>query len=474
MAAIIKQIGPITYAMGALADILAATPPAGTQALASDIPDCRAVYTPAGWSGFLGTMTAAQFAALPTMNLSSSYSWVNSSTSALVMNGVSLIGSSTANPGNIMARGVANAFSSVIAKLQTNFANYLAGNADMVLAFAGESTTAGAGAVTPVVAGMNDRYWSWPQVFGRILTRYGLNVSYLGIPPSYIVGASDADGRWIPGAGWATYFEGSAMGACYRHAGTGADVSTLQYRGLDGIPWDTANVWTQGSPGFTAAGTIYAGGGNPVAWNNNNSTRVPLKFTCKADKCSADNVLTIAPAADSKESWWYAAELFDSTKGRRITIANLGVPGCSVDNWTNGSGTGIFGYDMINALHPDCAFLNFGGNESTAGRDAATYLGQLQTLITALTNVQSIALVPTTPRSTDAAKALVDQYIAGHSSLVPPSGVPLTDLKQLWYAPTGWRDKEIPFVSVAPYAPHLPAASYKAIGEMLGAAILNY
>jgi lysophospholipase L1-like esterase len=295
-----------------------------------------------------------------------------------------------------------------------------AGIADTKVLSVGDSTTAGIGSSgtqsgTPT---------SFPYQLASILGGYVPAAKGLGIPPSILSG--NPDSRWTAGAGWSVTTLGWGEGADYT-AAAGAS-GTLVYAD-PGVLADRFDVYFATNSGLGTF-TVQATGGSSVDQATAAAGGVG-KVTVSAGSAATSNAVTISGPTGGAvhilgiEPWLSTA--------RRVRVGNAGVGSSTTSKWV-ASATTFGGPGCIRAYQPDLTIISLGINDATTAVAPATYLANIQTLITAAQVSGDVIVIPPFP---SAAGALANQlaYEPVYEQALRTLRVPFFDLYARFWKP---------------------------------------
>jgi GDSL-like lipase/acylhydrolase family protein len=241
------------------------------------------------------------------------------------------------------------------------------GTSNARILFVGDSTTSGIGSTL---------YASYPNV-GSFPTRLaGLMNFYqapvansLAIPPSNF--AAYVDNRWTAGSGWSLANFGAANGATY--TGTNPGGNLVFTGGVNANRYYVYYLVNSGLGSITATAT----GGSPVVISEAGSIGIQRTLVSAAT-ASANNTLTMSC---SGACYVTAVEPYLSTASQ-VLVGNAGVASAATANWVaNPSSFG--GGPFIEAVAPDLCVISLGINDGGNSVATATYIANMQTLITA-------------------------------------------------------------------------------------------
>lgn len=280
------------------------------------------------------------------------------------------------------------------------------GSGDAKILVCGDSTVAGVGSSSSTVHNLN----SWPS---RLITL--LNQAGYAAAPGLTIPPKTSDTRWVLGAGWATqpYYGFSGKTSFKGTHPTGALVFGDSRASYD--RFDIYYLQFGSSGNFTATAT---GGATSTVVAHVNPAAIQ-KITVSAAAAATTNTVSIASSLGDLiivgiEPWLSTAS--------RIRVGNAGASGTRASEWAVvdqfGSAVAIAKYA------PDLTIFSLGINDAGSALSAATYLANMQTLITAA-RLSGDVIVLTMPPSSDATQsALEAAYVRGLYDL----GVPIIDV----------------------------------------------
>lgn len=310
--------------------------------------------------------------------------------------------------------GARNGFAAqVLPHWLRGLARVLSGTADAKLLCVGDSTTAGVGASGTGVGNVE----SYPT---QLVARLGSAipcVKGMGIPPTKL--AANADPRWTAGTGWTLQSFGAARNACY---GGAAQSGALVYADPE-VMADTFDVYYLTGAGLGAITVTATGGAGSTV--SGNGTYGVNKVTVAAAAAATTNSVSITYNTGGSV-YIVGVEPYLSTT-RKVRVANAGVGGSKTTDWVSNANN-LGGPGLIQAYAPDLTILSLGVNDTSTPVDVATYIANMQTIITAAQSSGDVILMPPFP-SQSAAGASLLSYEAQYAAAVRTAfGLPIADL----------------------------------------------
>lgn len=272
-----------------------------------------------------------------------------------------------------------------------------AGTRDAKVLCIGDSTTTGRGGSTDI-AGSFPQQKGWPARFGDRLHKWIVPTAPgLAIPKP---GASSqpSDSRWTPGTGW---FQSSlAVGFTNQQvnwdcAPGGGDLLFNDPR-IDADRFDIYYIvnTTAGSGTFTATAT---GGAPVVVPTGSQSARETRKVTVSAGINATTNIVSIHNSGASSNVFIVGIEPW-KVGVRKVRVGNAGVSGSTSGGWVAVESGGYEGWNslgFIKAYAPDLTIIDLGVNDAGNSVPTATFIANIQQLITAAQSVNSDILIKT-------------------------------------------------------------------------------
>lgn len=242
------------------------------------------------------------------------------------------------------------------------------GDGDMVVAFLGDSTTAGV--ELPYGIGCT-------QSTAQLLTQAGFPAA-LGAStakPAAEVAATDL--RWVAGAGWtqAVTVDGLGAAGAYFTGAIGA-AGQLTFTPSGGYSYTSFDVYGWGG------GTVQLqiDGGAPTAFVTTAGGITKQTITAAA---AANHVLQLGTVTGAPVNIMFIDAYNVNTP--RIRVANLGVPGAQASTMASTAGGALGSIASIQAYAPvvDAWVINLGINDSTHNIGAGAFLTNLAPVIAA-------------------------------------------------------------------------------------------
>ena len=352
-------------------------------------------------------------------------------------------GSSLNAAQNTAVAALFKAQSNLLPRYRAALAATAAGTADTIIAYAGDSTVAGAYSAGVTWAGC--RTLSPPVLLGNYLA------ANLGLPVSQDATFGQASGSTpqhaydprVTFTNWTGLNDGNVLGlggACFRD--DTAEVASVALQGAQTC--DTIKVvYLTNSSGATA--DVLADGVNVGNFNYTGSLALASStFTCMR---GVHNV-AIQRRVGAGFFLVFAIILSDSTT-RRVQVWNWGAGGTTINNWNDQSATYGIGYQGP-ALAPHLLLLQLGVNDAIGGTTTnANALTYYQNLIDLYRPTSDIVVVTPTPVAL--AQATLAQQRAIYTAvrtIAQQNGCPIIDNNALFGT----------YLSAAAAGYYLPAA----------------
>lgn len=307
--------------------------------------------------------------------------------------------------------------------------NVRSGSANARIMCVGDSTTYGVGSTGQTTGTHNYIQLSWPSQLSALFNAAGVNATWQSFvgdqgPPGSFVNMNGVDLRLTAGSGWGPSGETIGGSTITNNSTTNtlsfvpvANVDSFRIFYIDGAGSSFTYNIDGGSPvTVTQAGTGLL---KPVT-----STAVASigAHTLNVNRVSGTTTLT-------------AIEAFNSTISQ-VLIDNCGWSSSTSTNWNDPFGAGSPATAATwTSYAPDLVVVNLGINDWVAGTSAATYITNIQAIITAIKGGASCDIILMTPvptNTTNASIANQQSLITAMRSLAQANNLPLIDMWARW------------------------------------------
>ena len=323
------------------------------------------------------------------------------------------------------ASGWFNVNSTSLQKWRKAMANVRSGASRAKIVVVGDSTSAGSGAGTGGTLNQNGAFANgWVADFATLLNKYVATVfqSFWG-DQAVSVGYGTYDTRVTLGANWSQNTSGLG-GNMFKYT-TGA-VNNLTFTPT--AAFDTIVVWYMKISGDGTA-TINVDGGaslGTINFSNSSSILTSSTFTVAA----GTHTINIVPNNDATFFVVGVQTYVAGTKA--VDVFQTAVNGATAATFVGGASPWQSPL-ALEALAPDLTVIDLTINDSNNGTSLATYISNMQTLITDAKLSGDVLLVVGPPsNTTQATNGTLDQFIAALRGLAISNNVPLLDLKTRW------------------------------------------
>ena len=301
-------------------------------------------------------------------------------------------------------------------------ANMRNGVSDARILCVGDSTTLGYGTTLGSTFPTRGAY---PKVLANELAARGFPAAEgLGCPPSAV--ASNPDGRWTGTlTGWGL-LNGFGAGSAADYTNSTSTVGTLIY--TPSVNCDSFYIYslTNNLPNLSNI-LATATGGSQISVNGAAAPSTIRSTVASAASASTSNTLTMTASALLGVHCVGVEPFLSTTK--QILVGNAGVGGTTTVNWTGGASQTWNGLALINANAPDLTIISLGANDAGTAVSSATYLANIQSLITAAKVSGDVLLLPSIPAYENGGSAsYLAQYYTGLVALAALNNVPMADV----------------------------------------------
>lgn len=272
--------------------------------------------------------------------------------------------------------------------------------AQLIAAFIGESTTAGAWTANP---GVN----AWPQVLGQAIVRSGVIKTGTGPSPAY---TNTQDPRWTVGAGWSPF---SGQSNFMLATGPGGALVFAD-------PTPGTEVRVAYSDFGAASFAVTVDGGAPVTVTTT-GTNSAKEYVING---LPDTAHTVSIRWVSGNVFIWGGEVLEASVGLRVI--NAAISGAKLADF---SATDFWAVPQVilDTWHPHVVFIQMGINDAAAGTPTATWKAQYQTLITRIRGAGADVVLVVSPNAEGMEPVLAD-YRQAVLDLGRTNSLPVMDM----------------------------------------------
>lgn len=322
------------------------------------------------------------------------------------------------NTGGVTA-GLLNYQPGSLGRYRAALANVRAGTGALKIAFIGDSTTMGYRSNATINL---SRLNGYPVRVGTMLSSTIQPTTTDSIFGNGSNNSGDLfnkyDTRWSTTGSWLQNGFISAGGQMLTTTGAG----TLSFTPPSGLSIDSADIYYRNSTTAAQSFTINVDGGGTLATVTTNTSVNSIgksTVTFAAGSSHVINMVWVSGTAAISGVDTYLSTV------PRIRILNLGIFGSTSTDWANtvvGSFTPV---PAVGVIAPALCIINIGINDWLNSTGVATYVANMQSIITTLTTTCDIILVSPTPTNTSGiAAAVQQQYVTAVEGLAISNRLP--------------------------------------------------